>query len=300
MSGTPKSEAPKSGAPKSKIPQSEAPLIEVENLAVRFHTPTRIVKAVRGLSFTLGREKLAIVGESGSGKSMTGRALLDLVPWPGEVKADRLAYRGRDLTAMGRAERRQLRGRHISMVMQDPKFSLNPVMSVGKQIAEAYRVHHSASRSEARDRALAMLEAVQIREPARVYDLYPHEVSGGMGQRVMIAMMLIGEPDVLIADEPTSALDVTVQAQILDILERLVSERGMGLIFISHDLPLVSAFCDRVIVMYAGRAMETLDAKDLRHGRHPYTMGLLGCLPDLDLPKARLATLDRDPAWAGG
>lgn len=277
----------------------EAPLLEVENLSVRFHTPTRVVEAVRGLSFTLGREKLAIVGESGSGKSMTGRAILDLVPWPGEVLADRLAFRGQDMRAMSKSARRALRGKHISMVMQDPKFSLNPVMSVGDQIAEAYRVHQRASRAEARDKALAMLEAVQIREPGRVYDLYPHEVSGGMGQRVMIAMMLIGEPDVLIADEPTSALDVTVQAQILDILDQLVTERGMGLIFISHDLPLVSAFCDRVIVMYAGRVMEALDAKALRQGKHPYTQGLLGCLPDLDHPKHRLAVLDRDPNWIG-
>ncbi|MFY8156466.1 MAG: ABC transporter ATP-binding protein, partial [Rhabdaerophilum sp.] len=191
-------------------------------------------------------------------------------------------------------------GKRISMVMQDPKFSLNPVMTVGQQIGEAYRVHTKASRSEARERALAMLEAVQIREPARVHDLYPHEVSGGMGQRVMIAMMLIGEPDILIADEPTSALDVTVQAQVLDILERLVTDRGMGLIFISHDLPLVASFCDRVVVMYAGRVMETLDAGALSKGRHPYTRGLLGCLPDLDHPKDRLATLKRDPAWANG
>ena len=279
--------------------QGEAPLIEVENLRVNFHTPTRLVRAVRGLSFTLGREKLAIVGESGSGKSMTGRAILDLVPWPGEVLAERLAYRGKDMRVMSTAERRGLRGKHISMVMQDPKYSLNPVMTVGDQIAEAYRLHSKANAREARERALAMLEAVQIREPARVYDLYPHEVSGGMGQRVMIAMMLIGEPDVLIADEPTSALDVTVQTQILDILERLVSERGMGLIFISHDLPLVSAFCDRVIVMYGGKVMESLNARELRAGRHPYTQGLLGCLPDLDHPKDRLATLDRDPVWLG-
>lgn len=279
---------------------AETPLLEVENLRVRFHTPTRIVEAVRGLSFTLGRERLAIVGESGSGKSMTGRAILDLVPWPGEVLADRLAFRGADMLPMSRAERRAIRGKRISMVMQDPKFSLNPVMTVGQQIGEAYRVHTRASRAEARDRALAMLETVQIREPSRVYDLYPHEVSGGMGQRVMIAMMLIGEPDVLIADEPTSALDVTVQAEILRILDDLVSARGMGLIFISHDLPLVSSFCDRVIVMYAGRVMETLDAKALSHGQHPYTQGLLGCLPDLDHPKSRLATLHRDPAWANG
>jgi peptide/nickel transport system ATP-binding protein len=278
----------------------ETPLLAVENLRVRFHTPTRIVEAVRGLSFTLGREKLAIVGESGSGKSMTGRAILDLVPWPGEVSADRMEFRGQDMMSLDRHGRRAIRGKRISMVMQDPKFSLNPVMTVGRQIGEAYRVHTKASRSEARERALAMLEAVQIREPARVHDLYPHEVSGGMGQRVMIAMMLIGEPDILIADEPTSALDVTVQAQVLDILERLVTDRGMGLIFISHDLPLVASFCDRVVVMYAGRVMETLDARALSKGKHPYTRGLLGCLPDLDHPKDRLATLKRDPAWANG
>ena len=278
----------------------ETPLLAVENLRVRFHTPTRIVEAVRGLSFTLGREKLAIVGESGSGKSMTGRAILDLVPWPGEVSADRMEFRGQDMMSLDRHGRRAIRGKRISMVMQDPKFSLNPVMTVGQQIGEAYRVHTKASRSEARERALAMLEAVQIREPARVHDLYPHEVSGGMGQRVMIAMMLIGEPDILIADEPTSALDVTVQAQVLDILERLVTDRGMGLIFISHDLPLVASFCDRVVVMYAGRVMETLDARALSRGKHPYTQGLLGCLPDLDHPKDRLATLKRDPAWANG
>src|SRR6478752_8779311 len=198
---------------------SEQPLLEVDNLKVDFHTATGIVHAVRGLSFTLGRERLGIVGESGSGKSMTGRAILDLIPHPGEVQADKLVYRGQNLLTMDKGSRRKLRGRHISMVMQDPKFSLNPVKTVGEQIAEAYRVHHKASSREARERSLTMLEAVQIREPARVYDLYPHEVSGGMGQRVMIAMMLIAEPDILIADEPTSALDVTVQLQILKILD---------------------------------------------------------------------------------
>jgi peptide/nickel transport system ATP-binding protein len=279
-----------------------APLLEVDNLRVNFHTPTGVVRAVRGLSFTLGRERLGIVGESGSGKSMTGRAILDLIPHPGEVLADRMAYRGQDLMAMGKSARRRLRGRHISMVMQDPKFSLNPVVTVGGQIAEAYRVHHRASAREAKERSLAMLEAVQIREPARVYDLYPHEVSGGMGQRVMIAMMLIAEPDILIADEPTSALDVTVQLQVLKILDDLVTSRGMGLIFISHDLNLVQSFCDRVIVMYGGKAMETMPAAELADPdamgrRHPYTLGLLGCLPDLDRPKDKLATLSRDPEW---
>jgi len=281
---------------------SEQPLLEIDNLKVDFHTPTGIVRAVRGLSFTLGRERLGIVGESGSGKSMTGRAILDLIPHPGVVSADRMRFRGQDLTAMDKGARRKLRGRHISMVMQDPKFSLNPVETVGSQIAEAYRIHRKAGTREARERSLAMLEQVQIREPARVYDLYPHEVSGGMGQRVMIAMMLIAEPEVLIADEPTSALDVTVQLQILKILDDLVTERGMGLIFISHDLHLVQSFCDRVIVMYGGKVMETLPAAELadpaaRSRRHPYTLGLLECLPDLDHPRAKLATLNRDPAW---
>ena len=281
---------------------SEQPLLEVDNLRVDFHTPTGIVRAVRGLSFTLGRERLGIVGESGSGKSMTGRAILDLIPHPGVVSADRMRFRGQDLTTMDKGARRKLRGRHISMVMQDPKFSLNPVETVGSQIAEAYRIHRKAGSREARERSLAMLEQVQIREPARVYDLYPHEVSGGMGQRVMIAMMLIAEPEVLIADEPTSALDVTVQLQILKILDDLVTERGMGLIFISHDLHLVQSFCDRVIVMYGGKVMETLPATELadpaaRSRRHPYTLGLLECLPDLDHPRAKLATLNRDPAW---
>jgi peptide/nickel transport system ATP-binding protein len=218
-----------------------APLLDVADLHVRFHTRTGIVEAVRGLSFTLGREKLGVVGESGSGKSMTGRAILGLVPPPGEVTASRLAFKGRDLRALSTPELRALRGRHISMVLQDPKFSLNPVMRVGDQIAEAYRQHHRVNRRDAHARSIAMLEKVRIRDARRVYDLYPHEVSGGMGQRIMIAMMLIPEPDVIIADEPTSALDVTVQMQVLAILDDLVTERGMGLIFISHDLALVGS-----------------------------------------------------------
>jgi len=276
-----------------------APLLEVEDLHVRFRTRTGLVEAVRGLSFSLGREKLGVVGESGSGKSMTGRAILGLVPPPGEVTAARLAFAGQDLLRLGEAGMRALRGRRISMVLQDPKFSLNPVMRVGDQVAEAYRRHHRASRRDAYDRSIAMLEQVRIRDARRVYDLYPHEVSGGMGQRIMIAMMLIPEPDVIIADEPTSALDVTVQMQVLAILDDLVTQRGMGLVFISHDLALVGSFCDRVVVMYGGRAMETLAARDLAGASHPYTRGLLSCLPSLDRPVAALPTLVRDPAWMG-
>ena len=277
----------------------EEPLLDVADLHVRFRTRTGTVEAVRGLSFALGREKLGIVGESGSGKSMTGRAVLGLVPAPGEVTAARLAFKGQDLRGLGEPGMRALRGRRISMVLQDPKFSLNPVMRVGDQIAEAYRQHHRVDRSDARARSIAMLEQVRIRDPRRVYDLYPHEVSGGMGQRIMIAMMLIPEPDVIIADEPTSALDVTVQMQVLAILDDLVTQRGMGLIFISHDLALVGSFCDRVLVMYGGRVMETLAAHDLASATHPYTRGLLSCLPRLDHPTARLPTLARDPSWMG-
>lgn len=186
------------------------------------------------------------------------------------------------------------------MVMQDPKYSLNPVMTVGEQIAEAYRIHAHASQSEARRKTIEMLEAVRIRRPEQVYDTYPHEVSGGMGQRIMIAMMLIPGPDLLIADEPTSALDVTVQLQLLAIMDDLVQQRGMGLIFISHDLNLVASFCDRIIIMYAGRIMETCDAAELHHARHPYTRGLLNCLPQIDTPPGALPVLKRDPAWQDG
>lgn len=274
------------------------PLLEVEDLRVRFHLRTGTVEAVRGVSFQLGRERLGIVGESGSGKSQTGRAILGLTPPPGEVTAKRLTFDGIDLLTASRRTLRTLRGGRISMVMQDPKYSLNPVMTIGEQIIEAYQAHAKAGRSEARDRALAMLEAVKMRDPGRVFALYPHEVSGGMGQRAMIAMMLVTEPDLLIADEPTSALDVTVSMEILRILDELVSERGMGLIFISHDLKLVSSFCNRVLVMYAGRVVEELEARHLREAKHPYTQGLMSCLPTLANDVRPLPTLNRDPAWA--
>ena len=274
------------------------PLLDVEDLRVRFHLRTGIVEAVRGVSFQLGRERLGIVGESGSGKSQTGRAILGLTPPPGEVAAKRLAFDGIDLLTASRRTLRTLRGGRISMVMQDPKYSLNPVMTVGEQIIEAYRAHAKASRAEARDRSLAMLEAVKMRDPTRVFSLYPHEMSGGMGQRAMIAMMLVTEPDLLIADEPTSALDVTVSMEVLRILDELVSERGMGLIFISHDLKLVSSFCNRVLVMYAGRVVEELEARNLRDAKHPYTQGLMRCLPTLADDVRPLPTLNRDPAWA--
>jgi peptide/nickel transport system ATP-binding protein len=275
-------------------------LLEVENLWVRFPTRQGIFDAVRGVSFALERERLGIVGESGSGKSMTGRAILRLIRKPGIVEADAIRLEGRNLLELSEPEMRKVRGQKISMVMQDPKFSLNPVMTIGNQIMEAYLLHNNTSKAQARAKAIAMLEAVSIRDPERVMRAYPHEVSGGMGQRIMIAMMLIPDPQILIADEPTSALDVSVQRQVLDIMDGLVKERGMGLIFISHDLNLVSEFCDRVLIMYAGRIVEVCDADKLHQAKHPYTQGLLNSLPRLDQPKKHLEVLKRDDGWADG
>ncbi|EHK73843.1 nickel-transporting ATPase [Sinorhizobium meliloti CCNWSX0020] len=273
-------------------------LLTVEDLRVRFPTRTGVFEAVRGVSFTLGRERLGIVGESGSGKSQTGRAIMGLTPPHAEVTAKRLAFEGIDLLSASPKLRRDLRGKRIAMILQDPKYSLNPVMSIGRQIVETLRRHEKVGRAEARERALDMLAAVQIRDASRVFDLYPHEVSGGMGQRAMIAMMLVAGPELLIADEPTSALDVTVQLEVLAILDKLVEERGMGLIFVSHDLRLVSSFCDRVLVMYAGRIVEEIAASELGNAKHPYTRGLLNCMPVIGADRHPLPVLDRKPEWA--
>ena len=275
------------------------PVLLVEDLRISF--PNRDggrTEAVRGVSFTVGRERLGIVGESGSGKSQTGRAILGLTAPEGLVTAKRLEFHGKDLLRCSQQERRAMRGGRIAMVLQDPKYSLNPVMTIGAQIEETLRTHSRVTSREAKARALAALQAVQIDEPERVYRLYPHEVSGGMGQRAMIAMMLIADPELLIADEPTSALDVTVQLQVLSILDALVIQRGMGLIFISHDLRLVSTFCDRILVMYAGKIVEEVSAGNLAAAQHPYTQGLLNCLPRLGDDRHPLPTLDRQPEWA--
>lgn len=272
-------------------------LLEVKNLSVVFPSVKGDVHAVNNVSFSLGTEKIGIVGESGSGKSVTGRAILRLLPSYARISAETISFKNQNLLAYDEKEMRRIRGMEISMVMQDPKYSLNPVRTVGKQIIEAYAIHRKVSKREAKDRAMNMLEAVRIRNPEQVYKLYPHEVSGGMGQRIMIAMMLIPEPSLLIADEPTSALDVTVQLQVLAILDDLVTERGMGLIFISHDLELVSSFCDRIIIMYGGRIMEIVNASDLHKSEHPYTRGLLNCLPKITGNKERLPTLVREESW---
>jgi peptide/nickel transport system ATP-binding protein len=272
-------------------------LLEVEDLNVSFPGRGGVTHAVRNASFSLGRERLGIVGESGSGKSTTGRALLGLIARPGIVSAKRMSLAGRDLMGLGDGDWQELRGRRISMVMQDPKYSLNPVIKVGHQIQETYLLHHRSTAEEARKRALAMLDAVKIRDADLVYHLYPHQLSGGMGQRVMIAMMLIAEPDLLIADEPTSALDVTVQNQVLRILDDLVTDRGMGLIFISHNLTIVSSFCDRVLVMYGGKIVEECKASELNSAKHPYTRALIKSAPSLDRPQAELTVVTRDPEW---
>ncbi|MBL8316728.1 MAG: ABC transporter ATP-binding protein [Rubrivivax sp.] len=276
-----------------------APLLTVQDLRVAY--PDRdgaLAEVVRGVSFTLGRERLGIVGESGSGKSQTGRAIMGLAAPGGRVTAQSLRFAGIDLLTCPERERRSLRGGRIAMVLQDPKYALDPVMTVGAQMAETLRCHASVPRRAMRQRVHEALLAVGIDDPARMAGLYPHEVSGGMGQRAMIAMMLIAGPELLIADEPTSALDVTVQLQVLAVLDRLVRERGMGLIFISHDLRLVSSFCDRVLVMYAGRVVEEIAATELANARHPYTRGLLNCLPRLGQPQHPLPTLERQAAWA--
>lgn len=279
------------------IAATEAPLLTVEDLSVRFLTPHRVVEAVRGVSFTLGREKVGIVGESGSGKSMTGRAILKLTPANAMVEARALRFQELDIMAATERDMLRVRGRRISLILQDPKFSLDPIMRVGDQIAEAIPPDKREGKARTRECVIEMLAAVRIHNPRRVYDLYPHEISGGMGQRVMIAMMLMPEPAMLIADEPTSALDVTVRMQVLAILDDLVTRRGLGLMFISHDLNLVATFCDRVLIMYAGRIVESCKASELRHARHAYTQGLLASLPRIAERRPRLAVLNRDPAW---
>ncbi|MEJ1975116.1 MAG: ABC transporter ATP-binding protein [Acetobacteraceae bacterium] len=277
-----------------------APMVEMRDLRIAFPTPSGLSEAVRGVSLQVGQEKLGIVGESGSGKSLTARAILKLLPGGARMSAGRLAFDGIDVLTASEQTMRAIRGRRAGLVMQDPKYSLNPIMTAGEQIAEAWRAHKGGSGRVARAAAVDLLDQVRIRDPARVAGLYPHELSGGMGQRVMIAMMLAPDPELLIADEPTSALDATVQAEILRLIEDLVSRRGMGLLLISHDLPLVGHFCDRVAVMYAGRILEELGAGELAQARHPYTRGLLQCLPTLSGQKAVLPTLVRDPAWLEG
>jgi peptide/nickel transport system ATP-binding protein len=278
-------------------------LLDIRGLNVVFPGDREDVHAVRDVSFSLGRERLAIVGESGSGKSTIMRALLGLLPSRARLSAEHAHYFGSDgaldLLRLGQAQLRKVRGRQIAMIVQDPKQGLNPVRRVGHQIEEMIRLHQpGTSSAELRARVLSLLGDVNIQEPQRVFHLLPHEVSGGMAQRIMIAMMLAGSPDILIADEATSALDVLVQHRILELIDRAASDRRMGLILISHDLDLVGHYADRILVMYRGRIVECLEGPDpLARATHPYTKGLLACRPRPHNIGRVLPVLNRDPAW---
>jgi len=264
-------------------------LLEVDDLRVEFKTRRGTALVLNGVSFHLDAgETLGVVGESGCGKSMTALALLRLIPSPpGRIAGGRIALRGEDLAQAGEARMREVRGDRISMIFQEPMTSLNPVFGVGEQIAETLRLHAGAAPRAAREQAIEMLRQVGIPAPERRADEYPHQLSGGMRQRVMIAMALACRPDVLIADEPTTALDVTVQAQIFELLRELQREKGTAIVLITHDMGAVAEMADRVMVMYAGRVIEQGTAPQVLHAaRHPYTRGLIECLPELGSSRA--------------
>ena len=275
---------------------SDKTILDVRNLSVIYHSQRGRTNAIRNVSFTLGREKLGIVGESGSGKSTLGRAIMRVLPDSAHAEG-KILFNDENLLTLPERRMRDIRGGGISMILQDPKFSLNPVMRVGDQISETFLAHSHRDKAFAKKQALELMESVRIRNPERVYKLYPHEISGGMGQRIMIAMMLVAGPKLVIADEPTSALDVTVRMEVLSVLGEMVSSRHVGLLFISHDLNLVAKFCDRVIIMYAGRIVEICRSCELPDSRHPYTQGLFASLPNLDQPQKRLAVLQRCETW---
>jgi oligopeptide transport system ATP-binding protein len=262
----------------------DAPLLHVEDLHVRFDTRDGTVRAVNGVSYTVDSgETLGVIGESGSGKSVTAQAIMGIVPSPGRVAGGRIRYRGVDLLELSEEQRRGLRAESIAMIFQDALSALNPVFTVGFQIGELFRKHRGMKRSQARQRAIELLDLVQIPDARNRVGDYPHQFSGGMRQRVMIAMALALDPDVLIADEPTTALDVTIQSQIMDLLADLQRERQMGLILITHDMGVVADVTDRIAVMYAGRVVEGSPVHDVyRAPAHPYTRALLRSIPRVD------------------
>jgi peptide/nickel transport system ATP-binding protein/oligopeptide transport system ATP-binding protein len=277
---------------------SDAPLLDVRDLHVSFRTEDGLVKAVDGVSFTLDRgEVLGIVGESGSGKSVTAMTLMKLIRDPNAVFSGEVLFNGRDLMQLTNADMREVRGAQIAMIFQDPMTSLNPVYKVGWQIEEQLRSHEQLSGAQARARAIELLAAVGIPNPKARIDDYPHQFSGGMRQRAMIAMGLSCNPDLLIADEPTTALDVTIQAQILDLMGNLQSEFGSAVLLITHDMGVVAEVADRVSVMYAGRIVEQAAVRELfARPQHPYTWGLLGSISRLDRPRqARLQAIAGQP-----
>ncbi len=267
-------------------------LLEIRNLSVEFPTLRGSFRAVDGIDFTLDEgELLGIVGESGSGKSVSMLALMGLIPWPGVVRADKMMFAGQDLLVMSPAERRRLTGNDMAMIFQEPTTSLNPCFTVGFQIMEALAAHEGGSRAERRRRTIELLDQVGIPAPETRLTAFPHQMSGGMNQRVMIAMAIACNPRLLIADEPTTALDVTIQAQILDLLVGLQKERGMGLVLITHDMGVVAETAERVMVMYAGQQVEEQPVEALFAApRHPYTAALLDALPERSIGRRRLAT----------
>ncbi|WP_146341100.1 ABC transporter ATP-binding protein [Nesterenkonia sp. NBAIMH1] len=274
--------------------QQGPPLLEVEDLQVEFRTRKGTAQAINGLNFTLhAGETLAILGESGSGKSVTAQTIMGILDMPpGHIAGGQIRYRGEDLLQMPEEKRRRLRGASISMIFQDALSSLNPVLPVGWQIAETFRVHQGMKRREARERAIEMMRRVGIPAPEKRVGDFPHQFSGGMRQRIMIAMAIALDPDVLIADEPTTALDVTVQAQVMALLKELQEEFSMGLILITHDLGVVADFADKIAVMYAGRVMETADVYETyARTANPYTKGLLDSIPRIDHEGDRLKAI---------
>ena len=261
------------------------PLLEVKDLHVEFHTRDGVAKAVNGVNYSVAAgETLAVLGESGSGKSVTAQTIMGILDMPpGKVTQGEILYRGQDMLKMSNEERRKIRGRKIAMIFQDALSALNPVLSVGFQLGEMFRAHHGVSRAEARTKAVELMERVRIPAAEQRVNDYPHQFSGGMRQRIMIAMALALEPDLIIADEPTTALDVTVQAQVMDLLAELQAEYNMGLILITHDLGVVADVADKIAVMYAGRIVETAPVHELyANPAHPYTKGLLRSIPRLD------------------
>ena len=268
-------------------------ILEVKNLRTSFPTATGLVHAVDNISFNVRKgEALALVGESGCGKSVTAMSIMRLVAPPGRITGGEIHFKGRNLAELPERDMRHVRGNDIAMVFQEPMTSLNPVFKVGDQVAEAIRIHRKVSKREARKRAIDMLDLVAIPDPQRRLDDYPHQLSGGMRQRVMIAIALSCDPELLIADEPTTALDVTIQAQIMELLASLQQRLGLAILLITHDLGVVAEFCERVIVMYTGRIVEEAPARALfANPAHPYTRGLLKSLPTRNTGATRLATI---------
>jgi peptide/nickel transport system ATP-binding protein len=271
-------------------------ILKVRDLSVRFGRAE--IPAVRNVSFDLGAERVGIVGESGSGKSTLGRAIMRLLPPSARVDATMLDFEAAPLLSRSEKAMRGLRGNRLALIMQDPRYSLNPVIKVGKQVAEAALLHQKIGKKRAFELAGEMLGKVRIADVERTMELYPHQISGGMGQRVMIAMMLLAKPRLVIADEPTSALDVSVRGDVLRLLDELVRENNSALLLISHDIRMVASFCERILVMYQGQVIETLSSID--EARHPYTRGLIAAMPDPKHPVSRLQVLDRQAINAAG